>query len=218
MVQRGRIQQYILVLRLEMETLKRLRLLARRDDWMVSFDLADGFYHVGIHEADRKYFQVAIAGQLYEFAALPMGWSLSPAIFCAVMSVWTTWARAPAAVEARAAGRRHAKDHRPLVFDPGPEGRACWRRLRRSGVRILPYVDDFLILGTSPEETRVAQAAVYAALDQLGIARHPTKGWQEPTQVLTHLGLEVDTQRGMFRVHADRAARIRKREVQATEY
>ena len=66
-----------------METLKRLRLLARRDDWMVSFDLADGFYHVGIHEADRKYFQVAIAGQLYEFAALPMGWSLSPAIFCA---------------------------------------------------------------------------------------------------------------------------------------
>lgn len=132
------LNQFCRTMRLEMETLKRLRLLARRDDWMVSFDLADGFYHVGIHEADRKYFQVAIAGQLYEFAALPMGWSLSPAIFCAVMSVWTTWARAPAAVEARAAGRRHAKDHRPLVFDPGPEGRACWRRLRRSGVRILP--------------------------------------------------------------------------------
>ena len=29
--------------------------------------------------------------------------------------------------------------------------------------------------------------------------------------MLTHLGLEVDTKRGMFRVHADRAARLRKR-------
>ena len=62
---------------------------------MVSFDVKDEFYHVGLHETDRRFFQVAIAGRLYEFAALPMGFKLSPAVFCAAMSMWTRWARAP---------------------------------------------------------------------------------------------------------------------------
>ena len=54
------------------------------------------------------------------------------------------------------------------------------------------------------------QAAVYETLEQLGVRRHPTKGYQDPTRRLSHLGLEVDTVRGVFRVPTDRAARLRR--------
>eukprot|EP00873_Tetraselmis_striata_P017703 jgi/Tetstr1/437967/TSEL_026597.t1 len=44
---------------------------------MFSFDLQDGFYALGIAEADR-HFTVDVRGQPYRLADLPMGWSLSP--------------------------------------------------------------------------------------------------------------------------------------------
>ena len=40
---------------LSMETLKRLRLLAKPGDYMVSFDIQDGFYHVALHPEERKF-------------------------------------------------------------------------------------------------------------------------------------------------------------------
>eukprot|EP00873_Tetraselmis_striata_P043195 jgi/Tetstr1/463459/TSEL_008352.t1 len=53
----------------------------RESDYMFSFDLQDGFCALGIAEADRDYFTVDVRGQLYMFASLPMGWSLSPYYF-----------------------------------------------------------------------------------------------------------------------------------------
>lgn len=201
---------YVRDMRLSMETLKRLRLIARRGDHMVSFDIKDGFYHVGLHEADRRFFQVSIEGVLYEFAALPMGFKLSPAVFCQTMSAWTRWARAPAQVEDQAGRRSRREQHEPIQLPFQDEERLTWERLRRTGLRLLPYVDDFLLLGNSAHETRVAQTAVYRVLQQLGIRRHPTKGAQDPTHTLTHLGLEVDTHRGVFRVPTERALKLKR--------
>eukprot|EP00873_Tetraselmis_striata_P026177 jgi/Tetstr1/446441/TSEL_033983.t1 len=52
--------------------------ITKTGDYMSSFDLQDGFYALGIAEADRDYFTVDVRGMLYMLAGLPMGWSLSP--------------------------------------------------------------------------------------------------------------------------------------------
>eukprot|EP00873_Tetraselmis_striata_P013492 jgi/Tetstr1/433756/TSEL_022974.t1 len=61
------------------ETLTRLRHLARPGDYMLSMNMQDGFYAVGIIALeDRDYFTVDYRGKLYWFAGLPMDWSLTP--------------------------------------------------------------------------------------------------------------------------------------------
>eukprot|EP00873_Tetraselmis_striata_P028600 jgi/Tetstr1/448864/TSEL_036090.t1 len=64
-----------------METLLGVRHFTKKGDYMFSFDLQDGFYALGIAEADRDYFTVDVRGQLCRLAGLPMGWSLSPYYF-----------------------------------------------------------------------------------------------------------------------------------------
>jgi hypothetical protein len=67
------------------ETLQSLRHLAKRGDWAISFDLEDGFHAISIHLDDRKYFTISIGGKVFQFAALPFGWTLSPFVFTKVM-------------------------------------------------------------------------------------------------------------------------------------
>ena len=47
-------------------------------------------------------------------------------------------------------------------------------------------------------------------LDALGLQRHSTKGMWEPGQVTTHLGLEVDTKVGSFRLTETRRKKLRR--------
>eukprot|EP00873_Tetraselmis_striata_P018362 jgi/Tetstr1/438626/TSEL_027177.t1 len=75
------LNSYCVRKRLKMETLLGVRHLTKKGDYMFSFDLQDGFYALGIAEADRDYFTVDVRGQLYRLAGLPMGWSLSPYYF-----------------------------------------------------------------------------------------------------------------------------------------
>eukprot|EP00873_Tetraselmis_striata_P009405 jgi/Tetstr1/429669/TSEL_019566.t1 len=77
------LSSYCVRKRLKMETLLGVRhLITKKGDYMFSFfDLQDGFYALGIAEADRDYFTVDVRGQLYRLAGLPMGWSLSPYYF-----------------------------------------------------------------------------------------------------------------------------------------
>eukprot|EP00873_Tetraselmis_striata_P013848 jgi/Tetstr1/434112/TSEL_023256.t1 len=51
--------------RLRMETLMGVRHLTTKGDYMLSFDLQDGFYALGIAPSDRDYFTVNIRGTLY---------------------------------------------------------------------------------------------------------------------------------------------------------
>ncbi len=41
---------------MEFETLRRVRHLARRNNYMLSLDLMDGYYAVGVAREDRDYF------------------------------------------------------------------------------------------------------------------------------------------------------------------
>ena len=73
------------------ETLTRLRTLARKNDWMISMDLQDGYNMLGIAPEDRKYFCFDIQGELFCAAALPFGWNYSSYAFCHTVGVWVAW-------------------------------------------------------------------------------------------------------------------------------
>jgi hypothetical protein len=69
------------------ETLKHLRHLSRPGDYIVSLDLTDGYYTLGIREEDRDYFTVNNCGALWRLACLPMGWSGSAYYFLQTHSI-----------------------------------------------------------------------------------------------------------------------------------
>ena len=230
-----------------LETLKRLRTLARKDDWMFSIDLQDGFYALGVHPDDRKYLTLDIAGVgMVQFSALPMGLSSSPYAFCKLMRSFTQALRAPLATMAaktvvplatvptgrhvhtqrrnsnsnsisRWAAHRQQRLHRHFSKLAGTASRAApglssliprFRHLMQRGLRVLPYMDDFLFLCSSLSEALEARAYVEAVLALLGLRRNAKKGIWEPSQVVEHLGLGVDTEKGIFYVTPTRLHKL----------
>eukprot|EP00873_Tetraselmis_striata_P046349 jgi/Tetstr1/466613/TSEL_011101.t1 len=149
---------------LSFETLSHLRNLARPGDDMLQMDQQDGFYAVGIAPEDRDFFTVDYRGTLYRLAGLPMGWSLSPYYFCQFTNVLTR------------ALRREA-DGTPIPR-------------RRFGLRMLPYMDDFLFLARTQAEAIRQRDYVERHLSDFGLLRNPNKGVWEPTQKLVHLGCQ----------------------------
>ncbi|KAK3262767.1 hypothetical protein CYMTET_28392 [Cymbomonas tetramitiformis] len=73
--------------RCKMETLKKLRRLAKPNDWCISFDLQDSYHVVGIDPAYQEYMQFDVREELFQCGALPFGWNNSPRIFVKVMKV-----------------------------------------------------------------------------------------------------------------------------------
>jgi len=153
------------------ETLDLLPNLIRHDDWMVSFDLKDGYYHLPVHPKHRKFLTTMLDGELVCFAALPFGLSTAPRAFTKLM--------------------------RPFV-----------RALRSQGIRVLPYLDDFLILASSTDEAIVARNGAQDLLQRLGLRRNVNKGQWEPAQRIEHLGVEIDTQRGLFLIPPRKVATL----------
>eukprot|EP00873_Tetraselmis_striata_P027735 jgi/Tetstr1/447999/TSEL_035301.t1 len=150
---------------LSFETLSHLRNLARPGDYMLQMDLQDGFYAVGIAPEDRDFFTVDYRGTLYRLAGLPMGWSLSPYYFCQFTNVLT-----------RALRRNPAEADGTPIFR------------RRFGLRMLPYMDDFLFLARTQAEAIWQRDYIERHLSGFGLLRNPNKGVWEPTQKLVHLG------------------------------
>lgn len=58
----------------------------RKGAWMAACDLEHGYYAIGIHPDDRRFFTFKLGGAAYQFTCLPFGWSLSPRIFNDTMS------------------------------------------------------------------------------------------------------------------------------------
>ncbi|KAK3278966.1 hypothetical protein CYMTET_13125 [Cymbomonas tetramitiformis] len=195
--------------KVKMETLKKLRRLAEPGDWCFSFDLQDGYHAVGIDPDFQKYTQFDLQVQLFQFVALPFGWSDAPRIFVKFMKVMVEALRSPGAAEDR---RELLKLKNGWVATPRYEVRSraggVHRDLRRRGARVLPYMDDFLILASTKEEAFVQRERVQRVLARLGLTRNEKKGQWEPGQLIEHLGLEVDLRDGLFRVTEARVAKI----------
>eukprot|EP00873_Tetraselmis_striata_P001952 jgi/Tetstr1/422216/TSEL_013068.t1 len=178
-----------------METLLGVRHLIKKGDYMFSLDLQDGFYALGIAEADRDYFTVDVRGQLYRLAGLPMGWSFSPYYFVTLTQVFITHLRKP-------------EPEPPSSSTQPTRSKRCLRQTRWRGARILPYVDDFLLFSASMEQALHLRQRVASILGALGLQRNPTKGFWEPCQLGSHLGVDIDSASGMFYAPADKLNRL----------
>ena len=86
----------------------------------------------------------------------------------------------------------------PEVFTDALRPAVRWLRAR--GVRLLWYLDDFLICGATPEECAHARDLTVELFRQLGLLIKREKCVWTPTQQIEHLGMLVDTVRGEFRV------------------
>ncbi|KAK3260600.1 hypothetical protein CYMTET_30444 [Cymbomonas tetramitiformis] len=76
------LNQWCVKNRVKMETLKKLRRLAKPGDWCFSFDLQDGFHALGIHPDFQRFMQFDLQGDLLQCSAMPFGWSDAPRVFC----------------------------------------------------------------------------------------------------------------------------------------
>ena len=155
--------------RCKYETLKALSRLARRGEWAISWDMQDGYHQVGIHRDSRRYMTFALPPapgsppgtppRYIRCAALPFGWNASPLIFTKVMRVMVRMLRSPVAPTAprlrrrtlgrayvlrlRRCGRRGASRDAPSTSTHSFSRQGD---VNLRGMRILPYVDDFLAL------------------------------------------------------------------------
>ena len=80
---------------MKMETLRCLHLIAKPNDYWVSFDPKDGFYALAIAPKDREAFTINIDEQLLQLCALPSRWLLSPRTFKKLTEVFTNYLRDP---------------------------------------------------------------------------------------------------------------------------
>lgn len=87
--------------------------------------------------------------------------------------------------------------------------------LRSYGYRVLPYIDDFLIIPTpygvvaGPQDCRQARHRIELLMKTLGLRRHKEKGEWEGAQVVDHLGVRVNTVNMRFFVVPYKAQRER---------
>jgi hypothetical protein len=79
----------------KMETLKKLRYLARQDDWMISADLQDGFFALGIFRDHCQYMSFRIGQRTYSYQVCPFGWTESPRRFLMMTEVLVRALRNP---------------------------------------------------------------------------------------------------------------------------
>ena len=85
----------------KMETLKKLKYLARKGDFCLSADLQDGFHALGIFEAHQRFMSFQLPGlngrpvRTFSYQVLPFGWTESPRCFCLAMEVLVKALRAP---------------------------------------------------------------------------------------------------------------------------
>lgn len=88
--------------------------------------------------------------------------------------------------------------------------------MRSYGYRVLPYMDDFLVIPTpygvtsAAEDCRRATGRIDRLLVRLGLRRHPRKGEWAGAPVVDHLGVRVDTMSMRFTVLPYKVEHVRK--------
>ncbi|KAJ1116790.1 hypothetical protein NDU88_004996 [Pleurodeles waltl] len=143
----------------KMLTLAQVLLALNKEDWMVSVDLQDAYFHIPILKSHRKYLRFVVGSQHYQFAVLPFGLTSAPRVFTKVMSVVAA-------------------------------------ELRRKGIAVFPYLDDWLIKAKSPELVSHHLQSTTQLLFDLGFSVNEPKSHLEPSQRLLFIGAVLDTTLG----------------------
>jgi ribonuclease HI len=203
-----RLNGYCRQFKCRFESLKLLGRMARKEDYLVSFDVSDAFYHVPIKEEHRKYFRFLIDGEIMQLNTLPMGWTNSPFY---LTKIFRTLVKAIRSGDDKMVTGEVKQESRA---QEGPRGERVGVRPIRRGARCLVYLDDFLMLFATKEDAEAGSVRARALLERLGLHWEERKCQWEPVQRLEHLGLEVDTVRGLFLVTPKR---VNKLEREATD-
>ncbi len=143
-------------LKFRMLTVKQVVSQIRSEDWFVTIDLKDAYFHVSILPSHRKFLRFAFRGKAYQYRVLPFGLALSPRTFTKCVDA----ALAP---------------------------------LRLQGIRILNYIDDWLILAHSEQLAVRHRDVVLAHMKELGLRLNAEKSVLSPFQRTTYLGVVWDS-------------------------
>ncbi|KAL0147294.1 hypothetical protein M9458_057396 [Cirrhinus mrigala] len=146
----------VMKLKFKMLTLKQVVSQIRSEDWFVTIDLKDAYFHVSILPQHRKFLRFAFRGEAYQYRVLPFGLALSPRTFTKCVDA----ALAP---------------------------------LRLRGIRILNYIDDWLILAQSEVVAAQHRDVVLAHMKELGLRLNAKKSVLSPSQRTTYLGVVWDS-------------------------
>ncbi|XP_048030341.1 uncharacterized protein LOC125257733 [Megalobrama amblycephala] len=150
------LNQSVMKLKFKMLTLRQIVSQIRSEDWFVTIDLKDAYFHVSILPHHRKFLRFAFGGKAYQYRVLPFGLALSPRTFTKCVDA----ALAP---------------------------------LRLQGIRILNYIDDWLILAQSQQLAVRHRDVVLAHMRKLGLRLNAKKSVLSPAQRTTFLGVVWDS-------------------------
>ena len=75
------LNNYLIHKHFRMETAASIRDAICPRDWAVSLDLKDAYFHLLIHEADRKFLRFTWRGKVFQFCAVPFGLAPAPWLF-----------------------------------------------------------------------------------------------------------------------------------------
>ncbi len=143
-------------LKFKMLTIKQVVAQIRFEDWFVTIDLKDAYFHISILPQHRKFLRFALGGKAYQYRVLQFGLALSPRTFTKCVDA----ALAP---------------------------------LRLQGIRILNYIDDWLILAQSEQVAVRHRDVVLAHMRDLGLRLNAKKSVLPPVQRTTYLGVVWDS-------------------------
>ena len=87
------LNRHLRKLRLRMETLRRVRHLFQRGDWLITIDIVSAYHNFLVHPEDQKFCGFFWLGIFYVYAALSFGSSAAPAIFQSLMDAIARYLR-----------------------------------------------------------------------------------------------------------------------------
>jgi hypothetical protein len=117
----------------------------RPGDWLSTFDLQDGYFHLAIHADFQKYFGFRVNGEGFRMVGLPFGWSGSAQSFMQFTRCIGSFL-----------------EHAPPV--PLGEG---W--VTSQGIRNRILIDDFLLMFDRKDQAAEGVAYSQALLAHLGV-------------------------------------------------
>ncbi|KAL0177259.1 hypothetical protein M9458_026153, partial [Cirrhinus mrigala] len=151
-----RLNRSVMRLKFKMLTLKQVVSQIRSEDWFVTIDLKDAYFHVSILPQHRKFLRFAFRGEAYQYQVLPFGLALSPRTFTKCVD-------------------------------------AALVPLHLQGIRILNYINDWLILAESESSAAQHRDVVLAHMKTLGLRLNAKKSVLSPLQRTTYLGVVWDS-------------------------
>ena len=81
------LNQYIPTPHFKMETIDSVCLALWKNDWAISVDLKDAYYHILIHRKSRRYLRFHFMGRTYQLQVLAFGLSPAPYVFTRVVKM-----------------------------------------------------------------------------------------------------------------------------------